>query len=73
LISKALQSEVRKNPKFIKYVKEFLSAGVSDSPRNIFAKLGINLTDRHFWERGLSEVDQLLKETESLAKKLKKI
>lgn len=71
LISKSLQSSVKKDPSFINQVKEFLSAGLSDSPKNIFKKLGIDISDRSFWEKGLDEVERLLEETEKLAKKLK--
>ncbi|MBI2310777.1 M3 family oligoendopeptidase [Candidatus Collierbacteria bacterium] len=73
LISKSLQAAVKKNPGFVKKVKEFLAAGSSDSPRNIFLKLGIDITDGGFWERGLLETERLLIETETLAKKLGKI
>lgn len=73
LISKSLQNSVRKDPSFVKKVKEFLCAGTSDSPKNIFLKLGIDITKKEFWEKGLNEIDSLLKETEQLAKKLKKI
>lgn len=73
LISKSLQSKVRENPKFIEKVKEFLSAGTSDSPKNIFAKLGIDITNKEFWLQGIKEIEILLNETENLAKKLKKI
>ena len=73
LISKSLQASVKKDPKFILKVKEFLSVGLSDSPKNIFAKLGIDITDKKFWEKGISEISKLLSDTEILAKKLKKI
>lgn len=73
LISKSMQAEVKKDPKFIDKVKEFLSSGTSDSPKNIFLKMGIDITDKKFWERGLSEIENLLNETENLAKKLGKI
>lgn len=73
LISKSLQSSVKSDPKFINKVKEFLSTGLSDSPKNIFSNLGVDITDRKFWERGINEVDTLLKDTEILAKKLGKI
>jgi oligoendopeptidase F len=73
LISKSLQSSVKKDPAFIDKVKEFLSAGLSDSPKNIFANLGIDITDRDFWNRGLDEVENLLNETTVLAEKLGKI
>lgn len=73
LISKSLQAKVRENPEFIKKIKEFLSAGTSDSPVNIFKKLGIDITKKEFWLIGLKEMENLLTETEKLAKKLKKI
>ncbi|PWU22646.1 hypothetical protein C5B42_05400 [Candidatus Cerribacteria bacterium 'Amazon FNV 2010 28 9'] len=73
LISKSLQASVRKDHSFITQVKGFLSAGTSDSPRNIFARLGIDITDKAFWENGMREIEAMLNETETLAKKLGKI
>lgn len=73
LISKAMQAEVKKDGGFINKVKEFLSSGMSDSPRNIFLKMGIDITKREFWNKGLDEIEGLLLETEKLAKKLNKI
>jgi len=73
LISKSLQNKVKKDPAFIGKVKEFLSAGLSDSPKNIFGRLGIDIADRSFWDRGLDEVENLLSETTLLAVRLGKI
>lgn len=73
LISKSLQSSVKRDPGFIKKVKGFLSAGLSDSPRNIFGKLGIDITDKKFWDGGLDEVQRLLDQTTELARRLGKI
>ncbi|MBX4196294.1 M3 family oligoendopeptidase [Candidatus Pacearchaeota archaeon] len=73
LISKSLQNLVHRDHSKIKIVKDFLSAGLSDSPKNIFMKLGIDITKKEFWNKGLDEIDELLNETENLAKKLKKI
>lgn len=73
LISKAMQSSVKANPEFISKVKEFLSAGTSNSPKNIFKDLGIDITDKKFWKTGLSEVNYLLEETENIVKKLGKV
>ena len=73
LISKSMQNAVKENPEFIEKVKEFLSAGTSSSPKDIFKNLGIDITDAKFWDMGLDEVESTLKETERLAKKLKKI
>ncbi|MBI5074204.1 MAG: M3 family oligoendopeptidase [Nitrospirae bacterium] len=73
LISKSLQNSVHKDRKFIEQVKEFLCAGLSDSPKNIFMRLGIDIADRRFWDKGLDEIEALLQETRELAVKLKKI
>jgi oligoendopeptidase F len=73
LISKSLQSKVKADHSFIEKVKEFLSAGTSDSPKNIFAKMDIDITKKEFWLQGLKEIEDLLNETEALAKKLGKI
>jgi len=73
LISKSLQKSAKEDPRFIGKVKEFLSAGLSDSPKNIFLRLGIDITDKRFWDRGIEEVETLLNETIHLAEKLGKI
>ena len=64
---------MKQDPAFIHKVKEFLSAGLSDSPKNIFGRLGIDISDKRFWDKGLDEVEHLLNETEQLAKRLGKI
>ncbi len=73
LISKSLQNSVKKTPAYMSKVKDFLSAGLSDSPKNIFLGLGIEIENGDFWESGLGEVERLLEETISLAKKLGKL
>lgn len=73
LISKSMQNAVKEDHAFINKVKEFLSAGTSASPKDIFKNVGIDITDTAFWNKGLDEVENLLKETEKLAKKLGKL
>lgn len=73
LISKSMQKKLRENRAFIEDIKYFLSAGTSDSPKNIFLKLGLNIADKSFWNKGLDEIERNLNETEILAKKLGKI
>ena len=73
LISKYLQAQVKKDKKFISKVKEFLSAGTSKSPKEIFMSLGIDITKESFWISGLKEIEAHLIEAEKLAKKLKKV
>ncbi len=73
LISKALQARVRKDPTYIQQVKQFLAAGSSQSPKNIFASIGLDITHPKFWRSGVQEIEKLLKETKQLAKKLGKV
>lgn len=73
LISKSLQKSVKEDHTFIEKVKGFLSAGTSESPKDIFMKLGIDITQKAFWDKGIDEIEALLDETEELAKKLGKI
>lgn len=71
LISKSLQSFVRKDPRSIEKVKQFMAAGQSDSPRNIFLATGIDIQKSEFWQQGLSEIQELLNKANSLANELK--
>ena len=73
LIAKTMKTHYLKDKNFMEKIKEFLSTGTADSPKNIFFKMGINVSDKKFWEDGLSRVDDLLKKTQKLAKKLGKI
>lgn len=73
LIAKAMQDRVRQDPKFIENVKTFFAGGLSKSPVDLFADMGIDISTPDFWITGLKQVEVLLGETESLAKKLGKI
>lgn len=56
LISKGLQSMVKENSENIEYVKRFLSSGSTKSPREIFNEMGIDISKKDIWEKGISEV-----------------
>lgn len=73
LVSKGLQALVKENPAQIKIFKDIFSAGVSESPQEIFAKAGIDITDSSFWQKGLAQIEKLLEDTEQLARKLGKL
>lgn len=73
LISKSLQNQVKKDPAFIGDVKQFLATGSSASPKEIFSKLHIDITQESFWVKGIQEIEELLKNTKALAKQLHKI
>ena len=70
IISKAMQAKVKGNPDFMVKVKNFLRAGSSATPSEIFDRLGINIREPAFWQTGLKEISDLLVDTEKLAKKL---
>lgn len=73
LISKSLQNQVKSDNSYISKVKIFMSAGTSKSPQDIFMDLGIDISKKDFWQKGIEEIQDLLLETEMLARKLKKI
>lgn len=66
LISKSLQSMVRQDKSSVEKVKKFLSAGLSESPKKLFVNMGIDIGNAAFWNRGLDEIDDLLKKAETL-------
>lgn len=73
LISKSLQNKYREDKSFMIKIKKFLGTGGSKSPKEIFAEMDIDITDKNFWNSGLNEIEKLLNETVDLAKKLKKL
>jgi oligoendopeptidase F len=58
LISKYLQGKVREDKKFIEKVKAFLSAGSSNSVKDIFMDMGIDITKKEFWEEGIKNIEK---------------
>jgi oligoendopeptidase F len=46
---------------------DLLRAGGSDWPHELVAQVGVDLTDEDFWHRGLSQIEDLIAEAESLA------
>jgi len=64
---------VKADPDFINEVTRVLSFGISKSPKDAFAQVGVDITDPEFWKRGLNEEKSLLEDTWTLAKKLGKI
>jgi oligoendopeptidase F len=73
LIAKHIQNQIRKDHSFVEQLKYFMSAGRSESPKQIFKNMGMDIEDPNFWKTGLLEIKTLLNETEKLAKKLNKI
>jgi oligoendopeptidase F len=72
LVSKFLQNQVRQNHAFMEQIKTYYATGTSQSPKNILAKIGVNVNSQ-LWNQGLDQVEELLNQTWWLAKKLQKI
>lgn len=73
LISKHFQRQVASDANYIKKVDYFLSAGLSEAPANIFKQMGIDISNKQFWQEGMNEIENLLNQAEELAIELKKI
>jgi len=46
---------------------DLLRAGGSDWPHELVGQVGVDLEDEGFWQRGLSQIEDLIEEAESLA------
>lgn len=68
LISDALYFEYKKNPEFKVKVEEFLSAGGSKKPEDIFASIGVDIRDPKFFEKGIQKIREDVAEFEKLVK-----
>jgi len=70
LIAKALRNKLREDKNFIDKIKDILSAGTSASPREIFARAGLDITASDFWQKGLAETALDIKKARELATNL---
>ena len=61
------QSEKEGAESFATKYFDLLSAGGSDSPEALAAKVGLDLTDPRFWHGGLDTLSELIDEAEDLA------
>jgi oligoendopeptidase F len=69
LVSRALWERVQKNKKFISKVDEFLTAGGSASPEDIFKKCGLNLYSPKVFLEGLKSIEKDVAELEQAVAK----
>ncbi len=60
----------RTGDEFVGKYLELLSSGGSDYPKDMVAKLGLDITDPGFWQRGFDLVDEMVKQAEELAKEV---
>jgi len=68
LISSALYAEYTKNPEYISKVKNFLKAGSSKSPYNIFKDTGIDINDMEFFKKGIDLIKKDIARLKDLTK-----
>jgi oligoendopeptidase F len=45
---------------FVPKLKRILAAGSSKSPRDLGAKLGLDITDETFWEKGMKQAEEFI-------------
>ncbi|MBP6858112.1 MAG: M3 family oligoendopeptidase [Candidatus Pacebacteria bacterium] len=69
LISRALFEKWKKDNSYIEKIEQFLSAGKSMSPRDIFKSIGIDTSDPKFFEAGLKAISKDIDRLEKMAKK----
>jgi len=70
LISKSLYEKYKEDKKYLAKIIQFLSAGGSDSPENIFKSIGIDVTKPDFWQKGLGSIEKDIDKLEKLTKNL---
>jgi len=68
LISKALHQELEKDPHFIQKIDNFLSAGESTSPYDIFKSCGLDTKKPGIFLEGLARIEKDVATLERLTK-----
>lgn len=68
LLSSTMREMLSKDPKFAASIKEFLTAGGSESPETIFKSIGINTAKKDVFLKGLERLDRMVTELEKLTK-----
>ena len=68
LISSALYAEYTKDPVHIEKIKNFMKAGSSKSPRDIFKDTGIDINDMDFFKKGLESIKKDIAQLKDLTK-----
>jgi oligoendopeptidase F len=66
LVSKALFEKWKEDKGYAKKIEQFLTAGGSASPEDIFKSIGIDVTDPKFFEAGLKSIEKDIAKLEKL-------
>ncbi len=70
IISKALVSKWKEDNSFKSKIEQFLKAGKSKSPEDIFKSIGIDTSKEEFFLKGLQSIEEDIKKLEKLTKDL---
>lgn len=70
LVLALVQKYKQEGSAFVPRYLELLSAGGSEAPHVLLAKLGVDVNDPNFWELGLRLLGEMVAEAESLASRL---
>jgi oligoendopeptidase F len=70
LVLALVQKYKEEGPSFVPKYLELLSAGGSDAPDRLLARLGVDVNDPGFWQLGLRLLDGMVSEAETLAGRL---
>lgn len=68
LISRALYQRYKQDKSYLKKIEQFLSAGSSKSPEDIFKDIGIDVTKPEFFADGIRAIEDDIARLEKLAK-----
>ncbi|KKU53870.1 MAG: Oligoendopeptidase, pepF/M3 family [Parcubacteria group bacterium GW2011_GWA1_47_11] len=71
LISRALYEKWKEDPAYAKKIKQFLSAGGSMKPEDIFKSIGIDTSKNSFFETGLKGIERDIDKLKRLSKGFK--
>lgn len=70
IISRALFEKWKEDKSYAKKIEQFLRAGGSMSPKDIFKSIGIDTSNPKFFETGLKAIERDIDKLEKLSKKL---
>jgi len=70
IISRALYEKWKEDHSYAKKIKQFLSAGSSMSPEDIFKSIGVDTSKTEFFEAGLKSIENDIIKLEKLSKSI---
>ena len=55
---------------FVPKYLDLLAAGDSDYPDNLLTKIGVDINDAGFWQKGIDMIERWIEQAEALAREL---